>query len=201
MIRNPSSSSMSASRKWPTPPPPPHSLRGQLYWDFVPYPFGQPRYFFFMLSWNSLSSVSPETCGSCGAKTCTLVFLKYFSMVWILLRFASSGHCGLVWQSLCHRMCRIYFGLWASCCALMLCPGAWAAPGLVTISEIVALRVHCTRTDNTTHTLLPHPASSCVVPSCRVSPNMRWHMLPWSIGGLMYLPANAKLRKMQQNTD
>ena len=34
-----------------------------------------------------------------------------------------------------------------------------------------------------------------------VSPNMRRDMLPWSIGGVTHLQANAKLRKMQQNTD
>ena len=34
-----------------------------------------------------------------------------------------------------------------------------------------------------------------------VSPNMRQDMLPWSIGGVTHLPANAKLCKMQQNTD
>ena len=31
-----------------------------------------------------------------------------------------------------------------------------------------------------------------------VSPNMRRDMLPWSIGGMTHLPANAKSRKMQQ---
>ena len=34
-----------------------------------------------------------------------------------------------------------------------------------------------------------------------VSPNMRRDMLPWSIGGVTHLPANAKLRKLQQNTN
>ena len=34
-----------------------------------------------------------------------------------------------------------------------------------------------------------------------VSPNTRRNMLPWSIGGVTHLPVNAKLRKMQQNTD
>ena len=34
-----------------------------------------------------------------------------------------------------------------------------------------------------------------------VCPNMRRDMLPWSIGGLTHLPANAKFRKMQQNTN
>ena len=34
-----------------------------------------------------------------------------------------------------------------------------------------------------------------------VSPNMRRDMLPWPIGGLTDLPPNAKLCKMQQNTD
>ena len=34
-----------------------------------------------------------------------------------------------------------------------------------------------------------------------VSPNMRRYMLPWSIGGVTHLPADAKLPKMQQNTE
>ena len=34
-----------------------------------------------------------------------------------------------------------------------------------------------------------------------VSPNMRRDMLPLSVGRVTHLPANAKLCKMQQNTD